>query len=125
MGTRILVVDDDHVMGSLLRAVLAAGGHTVEVATDGADAVRRAAEQAPAVMLVDALMPGLDGYEVCRRVRAQIPTAAQPHVVLLTAAADTADPDRVAAAGIDEVMAKPFEPGALLARVGAISRSRQ
>lgn len=110
---RVLVVDDDHDSADCLALLLQAAGHTVAVARDGQAALERAEVFAPDVMLLDIGLPRLDGYEVCRRLRAQ-PWGRQMHVVALTGWGQEDDRRRTREAGFDRHLVKPVDPTALL-----------
>jgi adenylate cyclase len=117
---RILVVDDTPANVRLLDAVLSAAGHEVVSAASGEEALAAVAELAPDVVLLDILMPGMDGYEVCRRIRGDPATEALP-VLMITA---DEDQRKVAAldGGADDFIRKPFERDELLARVRSLLR---
>jgi two-component system response regulator MprA len=114
MAAHILVVDDDEQIRTPLRRLLALEGFSVATATDGEDALRRAAERFPDLVVLDVMMPGLDGIEVCRRLRA---SDARLCIIMLTAR--DAVPDRVLGleTGADDYVVKPFAFAELLARV--------
>lgn len=116
-GGPVLIADDEPHILALLRVTLK-DFETVE-ATDGTGALTAVREHAPTVVILDAHMPGLDGYEVTRAVRAE-EGLAQPHIVMLTAAGREVDRERAAEAGVDEFLTKPFSPSALRARVSAL-----
>jgi DNA-binding response OmpR family regulator len=122
MTQHILIVDDDEEVRSLLRRGLELEGFQVALATDGECAIRAAAEESVDLVVLDVLMPGLDGLEVCRRLRAaddRLP------IVLLTAR--DAVPDRVAGLemGADDYLVKPFAFAELLARIRVRLRQRE
>jgi DNA-binding response OmpR family regulator len=114
----ILVVEDDPVVSATLRLYLEHAGFRVLLARDGRSGLDLALSAAPALVLLDVLLPGLDGREVCRRLRA---VSAVP-VVMLTAR--TAEEDVIAAleGGADDYVAKPFRPAEVVARVRALLR---
>ena len=118
---RILVVDDDPEIVSFLRRGLAYEGYGVDTAADGAEALTKARDKAPDLVVLDIMMPGLDGLEVARRLRqgGDIP------ILMLTAKGTVAD--RVAGldSGADDYLVKPFAFDELLARVRALLRRRQ
>jgi CheY-like chemotaxis protein len=113
----ILVVDDDDDVRGLLRATIERGVHRVVTADDGEEALRTIALAAPDLVLLDVNMPGTDGPEVCRRLKADPATRAIP-VLMLTAATQDADRQRGLAAGADGYITKPFSPRSLLDQLG-------
>jgi len=120
MGSRILVVDDDRKIGSLLRRALAAEGYTVEVAANGVEGLQAAQDRPPELVILDVMMPGLDGIEVCRRLRAN---SSLP-ILMLTAKDEVRDRVIGLDAGADDYLVKPFDLEELLARVRAQLRRR-
>ena len=118
---RILVVDDDARLAASLRRALAYEGHGVEVAADGPAALAAARDRPPDLVVLDVMLPGLDGVEVCRRLR----QGSDVPVLMLTAR--DAISDRVAGldAGADDYLVKPFAHDELLARVRALLRRRE
>ena len=118
---QILVVDDDARLGASLRRALAYEGNTVEVATDGPSALVAARDRPPDLVVLDVMLPGLDGIEVCRRLR----EGSDVPILMLTAR--DAVSDRVAGldAGADDYLVKPFAYEELLARVRALLRRRE
>jgi two-component system, OmpR family, response regulator ResD len=117
-GERVLVVDDDPTVSEVVTRYLEREGFVVESLADGAVAVDRALANLPAVVVLDLMLPGLDGFEVCRRVRAVAPVP----VIMLTARGD--EEDRVVGLelGADDYLAKPFSPRELTARVKSVLR---
>ena len=120
---RILVVDDTPANVRLLEAVLSAAGHEVIAAASGEEALAVVADAAPDVVLLDILMPGMGGYEVCRRLRGNAATEALP-VLMITA---DEDQRKVPAldSGADDFIRKPFERDELLARVRSLLRIKR
>jgi two-component system KDP operon response regulator KdpE len=119
--TTILTVDDDpHVVRSL-RAALESHGYEVRAAASGASALEACATQRPDVVLLDLAMPGLDGVDVCRRLRSwsQIP------ILVLSARVQEAEKVRALDAGADDYVTKPFGTEELLARIRAALRREQ
>ena len=117
---RVLVVEDDEEIADVLRRSLRQEGHEVRTATDGEAALRQAGEFVPDLVILDLGLPGLDGVEVCRRLRA---TSDVP-ILILTARSDTGDRVEGLDAGADDYLVKPFERAELLARMRALMRRR-
>jgi adenylate cyclase len=117
---RILVVDDVPANVRLLEAVLAAQGYEVVTAGDGGEALEAVAAQQPDLVLLDVLMPVLDGYEVCSRLRADPATAVLP--VVMVTSSEGQEKTRAIAAGADDFIPKPFDHEELLVRVRSLLR---
>jgi two-component system, OmpR family, response regulator MprA len=117
-ASRILVVEDDGRLAATLERVLMAEGHEVELAGDGMEALRRAREHPPDLVVLDIMLPGLDGIGVCRRLRA----TSQFPILLLTALGGTEERVRGLDSGADDYLVKPFAYKELLARVRALLR---
>ena len=117
--SRILVVDDDPAVSSLLRRSFAYEGYRVDTAASGAEALRLAMERPPALVVLDIMMPGMDGLEVCRRLR-----EADSSLPILLLTAKDAPTDQIAGlgTGADDYVTKPFNLDVLLARVKALLR---
>jgi two-component system response regulator MprA len=118
-SARVLVVDDDPKVLSLMKRGLAFEGYSVDLAGDGAEALLAARERPPDLIVLDLMLPGLDGVEVCRRIR-----AGDPNVPILMLTARAGVPDRVAGlnAGADDYLVKPFAFDELVARIRALLR---
>ncbi len=112
----LLIVEDDDTIGEVLRSSLRAHGHEVSWSLTGEDALRAAGEQDFELVLLDLGLPGLDGVEVCRRLRARLPWCV---LVILTARQDEMDVVVGLEAGADDYLTKPVRLGELLARVRA------
>lgn len=119
---RILVVDDDEGVTAMLRRALSYEGYTVTSARNGEEALRRALEWAPDLVVLDILMPGIDGLDVCRRLRAGDPRLA---ILMLTAKDGVADQVVGFDAGADDYLVKPFTLSVLTARICALLRHRE
>lgn len=117
----MLIVDDDPAVLSSLRRILALDGYEVSVAVDGESAVTAAQEGHPDVVVLDVMLPGIDGFTVCAHLR----EASDMPIIMLTAR-DTV-PDRIAGLdnGADDYLVKPFAEGELTARIRALLRRTQ
>jgi len=102
--SQILVVEDDARLAATLERVLAAEGHGVMLAGDGMDALRRARDRPPDLVILDLMLPGLDGIGVCRRLR----TTGQFPILILTALGGTEERVRGLDSGADDYLVKPF-----------------
>jgi two-component system alkaline phosphatase synthesis response regulator PhoP len=120
-GKYILLVDDSPVVAEAVRDALEPFGFHVAWVEDGADVPAALKRQAPDLVILDVMMPGVDGYEACRRLRADPKTAGLP-VLMLTARAEEADRVVGLELGADDYLAKPFGERELLARVRALLR---
>jgi DNA-binding response OmpR family regulator len=117
-GRSILVVEDEEAIAEAVRVRLASEGYEVRVAGDGPEALRLAGDERPDLVVLDLMLPGMDGLEVCRELQREswVP------VLMLTARADEADKVAGLAVGADDYMTKPFSLRELAARVRAILR---
>jgi two-component system response regulator MprA len=116
---RILVVDDDRSVRDALRRALTLGGYEVEAAEDGRGALSRLATSAPDAVVLDVGMPGVDGLEVCRRLRG---AGDRTPILMLTARDAVSDRIDGLDAGADDYLVKPFDLGELKARIRALLR---
>jgi DNA-binding response OmpR family regulator len=119
---KILVCDDDPLLVDLLQYRLAAKGYDVIVAEDGGKALRRLQEVRPDAILLDAMMPVVDGYELLRKIREDENTAKIP-VIMLTARKQEQDILTALELGADDYMVKPFIPEELVARLARLLES--
>ncbi len=118
MATRILVVDDEKGIVEIVRAYLEREGYRVIAAYDGRAALETFEKESPDLIILDIMLPALDGREVCRAVRAR---SAVP-IIMLTARDDSADKIVGLELGADDYVTKPFDPKELVARVKAVLR---
>lgn len=116
--TRILVVDDDRNIVDLVRIYMQKEGFTVSMAFDGEEALRQFMANPPHLVILDVMLPGLDGYQVCREIRR---VSAIP-VIMLTARGESFDKVLGLELGADDYVVKPFDPKELVARVRAVLR---
>jgi two-component system phosphate regulon response regulator PhoB len=121
MSHHILVVDDEPDITALVAYHLAKAGYQVSTAANGSEALRLAEEQAPDLVVLDLMLPGLSGYEVLESLRRRAATE-DLGVILLTARREEADRIRGLSLGADDYLVKPFAPQELVLRVGAVLR---
>jgi two-component system phosphate regulon response regulator PhoB len=121
MSTRILIVEDEEPLTLLLRYNLEAEGYEVDSVARGDEAELRLRERVPDLVILDWMLPGLSGIELCRRIRARRDTERLP-VIMLTARGEEGDRIRGLATGADDYVTKPFSLPELLARVRALLR---
>jgi two-component system OmpR family response regulator len=116
--TKVLIVDDDVNIAELIRLCLEKEGYVTVVANDGMKAIEKFKSEAPNLVLLDVMMPKVDGWQVCREVRrvSNIP------IIMLTAKGDTFDKVLGLELGADDYMVKPFESKELIARIKAVMR---
>jgi DNA-binding response OmpR family regulator len=119
MGHRVLVVDDDPTVSDVVRRYLEQAGCEVRLAADGAAGLAAIADQRPDLVVLDLMMPGIDGLEVCRRIRRQLPDLP---VIMLTALGEEADRVVGLEVGADDYVTKPFSPRELVLRIRSVLR---
>jgi diguanylate cyclase (GGDEF)-like protein len=125
MAETILVVDDDPDIARFVEVNLRSAGYDVSVASDGEQALERAAALRPDLVLLDVMMPRIDGFEVAQRLRRN-PQTASTSIIMLTAKALSTDKVLGLTAGADDYIIKPFDPIELLARVkGTLRRAKE
>jgi diguanylate cyclase (GGDEF)-like protein len=125
MAETILVVDDDPDIARFVEVNLKSAGYDVAVANDGEEALQRAGELRPDLVLLDVMMPRIDGFEVAQRLRKN-PQTANTSIIMLTAKALSADKVTGLQSGADDYIIKPFDPIELLARVkGTLRRAKE
>jgi two-component system OmpR family response regulator len=118
---RILVVDDDLNISQLVKLYLEKEGYSVECSANGIDALKAFKANPPSLVVLDLMLPGMDGWEVCREIRkiSDIP------IIMLTAKGETFDKVLGLELGADDYMVKPFDPKELIARIKAVLRRRR
>jgi DNA-binding response OmpR family regulator len=124
MSTRILVVEDDQDIAQLVARYLEKAGFTADVVSSGREALTAIGARAPDLLILDRMLPHVDGLEICRVVRSNGKTAAMP-IIMLTARAEESDRIVGLELGADDYVAKPFSPSELVARVRALLRRAQ
>jgi len=117
----VLVVEDSPEIADLIRHFLERSGHAVISVSSGSEGLRRARQERPDLIVLDLMLPGLDGLHVCQALRADPETAAVP-IIMLTARGEEADRIRGLELGADDYVTKPFSPKELVARVTALFR---
>lgn len=121
LAPRILLVEDDPHLTELIRYTLETDGFVVDHTIDGEEALVRALEHTPDLVVLDWMIPNLSGIEVCRRLR-RMPETANLPIIIVTARAEEADRIRGLETGADDYITKPFSPRELVARIKAILR---
>ncbi len=122
--SRILVAEDDADIAALVRHYLEKAGYTVDVTGSGREVLPRLRKEPADLVVLDLMLPGMDGLDVCRAMRADPTTAAVP-VIMLTAKAEESDRIVGLELGADDYITKPFSPGEVVARVRALLRRAQ
>ena len=117
---QVVVVDDSPIVLRTLSMVLEREGIDVVGAPSGEEGLAVIEQARPPLVFLDAMMPGLDGYDVCRRIRELDGDGPRTHVIMLTGSSDEHDRERAEAAGVDEFMTKPFSPTGVVQRVWAV-----
>jgi DNA-binding response OmpR family regulator len=124
MGNLVLIADDDRDIVRFVALNLRLEGFEVVVADNGQDALDKALDVRPSLILLDTMMPRMDGYEVCARFRDERPDSPVP-VIMLTAKSMDADRAMAFTAGADDWVTKPFDPAVLVSRVKDHLRARE
>jgi len=124
MAARILIVEDDPDIAELVARYLEKAGFISDRIASGREALRQIMARAPDLVILDLMLPHMDGLEVCRTLRSNEKTAAIP-IIMLTARADESERIVGLEIGADDYLAKPFSPGELVARVRALFRRSQ
>jgi two-component system alkaline phosphatase synthesis response regulator PhoP len=124
MATRVLIVEDDRDIADLVAHYLGKAGFTTQVLSSGREALTAIAAVPPDLIVLDLMLPQVDGLEICRAVRNQAKTAAVP-IIMLTARAEESDRIVGLELGADDYIAKPFSPNELVARTRALLRRAQ
>lgn len=122
MGKSVLIVDDEPMARTLLRLMLIRSGYDVIEATDGYDALEKLRTVLPDIVILDVMMPGLNGIEVCTKIRNE-PTTSKLPVIMLSAKTDTGSINDGMGAGATKYLTKPVSPDELTAQVGDILNS--
>jgi DNA-binding response OmpR family regulator len=118
MPENILIVDDEQRIIDLAQMYLEQEGYTVDSATDGSAAYHKIMQEQPGLVVLDLMLPGMDGWEICRKVRAE----SDVPIIMLTARSDDIDKIVGLELGADDYLTKPFNPRELVARIKAILR---
>jgi pilus assembly protein CpaE len=120
---KILVIDDDAEFLDMVRLILERQGHQVELSADGMEGLEKALADPPDLAIIDVMMPGVTGYEICRKMRANFPTASTP-IIILTARGQPVDRRAALDAGADDHMTKPVTMAELSERVNDLLERR-
>ncbi len=123
MKKRVLLIEDDPSAVRLVSYTLEQEGYEVLTAMNGLEGLNKVREEAPDLLVLDVMLPGLDGFEVCRRLRADEKTAGLP-VLMLSAKAQEIDKTTGIKVGADDYLAKPADPSEIVARVESLLRRK-
>jgi len=121
MNDKVLIVDDSRTIRILLATFLKLSGYEIAEAENGEDGLQKIGEFHPNLILLDIMMPGIDGYEVCQRIKAD-PSSRDIPVIFLSGKSEAADKIRGLAVGGADYITKPFDTGELIARIKAVLR---
>ena len=126
MGKKILVIEDDPATSRLIDYSLRHHGYEVVTANNGHEGVKKAQSESPDLVILDVMLPGVDGYEICRRLRSNPETAALP-IIIFSAKAQESDREAGLECGADDYLTKPAAPAEIVARVYKLlaKKSRQ
>lgn len=116
---KILIIEDDRSAARLAQYTLMQGGYDVTLAYDGFEGLSKAITQTPDLVILDIMLPGIDGYEVCSRLRERAETASLP-VLMMSAKAREEDKEMGLRAGANDYLPKPVEPSVMLERVTSL-----
>ncbi|MGR3721862.1 phosphate regulon transcriptional regulator PhoB [Abyssibius alkaniclasticus] len=123
MGARVLIVEDESAISTLLRYNLTREGYDVSLCEDGDEALAAVGDNTPDLVILDWMLPGLSGVEICRQLRARSSTKDLP-IIMLTARGEEEDRVRGLNTGADDYLTKPFSMSELMARLRAVLRRR-
>jgi two-component system alkaline phosphatase synthesis response regulator PhoP len=124
MVKKILVVEDDPATSRLVDYSLRHEGYDVITAFNGLEGLRKAQKEGPDLVILDVMLPGLDGFEICHRLRAE-PATAQLPILMFSAKAQEADKDTGLKVGADDYLAKPAAPAEIVKKVGALLEQKK
>jgi len=113
---RVLIVEDTDSVQLMIKLWLASEGFEIDLASDGREAMKRVETTVPDLILLDVMMPGANGFEVCRQLRKNEPTKNTP-IIIITALAAAQDPEQGKLSGANEVIVKPLEKEVLVRRI--------
>jgi DNA-binding response OmpR family regulator len=116
MSARLVIADDSSTILAMVVLAVRRDGYEPATANDGTEALEAVREHKPELLIIDAMMPGLSGYEVCKTLRDDA-GAPKPYVIMLTAGGRDSDRLHAEEAGVDEFITKPFSPSMLRSRV--------
>lgn len=123
MGKRILIVDDEQDTLDLLIARLEKSGYAVSTASNADECIEKAIEEKPSAMLLDVLLPGLSGFEVCKRLKENATTKNIPAIIITGLIGESAK-QRGLGCGAEYVITKPYDPSDLLAKIESVIRKK-
>jgi DNA-binding response OmpR family regulator len=119
MNEKILVIEDDPATSRLVDYALRHEGYQVITASNGLVGIRKVQEEKPDLIILDVMLPGMDGFEICHRLRSEPATAELP-ILMLSAKAQEIDRNTGVKVGADDYLAKPADPSEIVSRVGSL-----
>jgi DNA-binding response OmpR family regulator len=121
----VIVIEDEEHIATLIAVKFRNAGHEVEIASDGKAGLALVLQREPELVLLDVMMPKMDGYEVCHEIREHFDETRRPTIVLLSARSQLSDRQRGIEVGCDDYIVKPFRPAELLERVTELLIERE
>jgi len=119
MNRKILIIEDDPATSRLVDYSLRHEGYQVITASNGLTGIRKVREEKPDLVILDVMLPGMDGFEICHRLRSE-PTTAQLAILMFSAKAQDIDRSTGVKVGADDYLAKPADPAEIISRVGSL-----
>lgn len=119
MAKKILIIEDDPSISRLVDYSLRHEGYEVITAANGLEGIRKAHNEAPDLIILDVMLPGMDGFEICQRLRSEASTMQLP-ILMLSAKAQGIDKDTGLKMGADDYLSKPADPSEIVRRVGSL-----
>lgn len=123
MGAKILIIEDDPATSRLVTYTLSHQGYEVITAANGLEGIRKARQEAPDLVILDVMLPGIDGFEICNRLRSE-PATEKMLILMFSAKSQEIDKETGIKVGADDYLAKPAAPADIISHVEALLHSR-